>query len=71
MTPILAVGGDPTTVQIAAMQLPDATRLERELDAFAALGVGWLMIDVPTAPADVVLPALDELSSITADRDEV
>jgi len=64
-------GRDPTTVQIAAMQLPDATRLERELDAFAALGVGWLMIDVPTAPADVVLPALDELSSITANRDEV
>jgi probable F420-dependent oxidoreductase len=60
-----AAGRDPGALQIAAMQLPDAARLERELEAFAALGVGWLMIDVPTAPADVVLPLLDELTRVT------
>ena len=61
-----AAGRDPATIQVAAMQLPDVARLERELDAFAAMGVGWLMIDVPTAPADVVVPLLDELSRLTA-----
>ena len=60
-----AAGRDPASLQIAAMQLPDAARLERELDAFAALGVGWLLVDVPSAPADVVLAALDDLSPLT------
>jgi probable F420-dependent oxidoreductase len=58
-------GRDPSTLQIVAMQLPDAPRLERELDAFAALGVGWLLVDVPTAPADEVLTVLDDLSPLT------
>jgi probable F420-dependent oxidoreductase len=60
-----AAGRDPETLQIAAMQLPDAARLQHEVDAFAAMGVGWLMIDVPTAPADEVLPVLDDLSRLT------
>jgi probable F420-dependent oxidoreductase len=59
-------GRDRAALQIAAMQLPEAARLERELEAFAALGVGWLMIDVPTAPSDVVLPLLDELTRVVA-----
>ena len=59
-----AAGRDPAALQIAAMQLPDATRLARELDGFAALGVGWLWVDVPTAPADEVLPVLDDLSRL-------
>jgi len=60
-----AAGRDPESLQLAAMQLPDAARLEPELDAFSALGVGWLMVDVPTAPADEVLPVLDDLSRLT------
>jgi probable F420-dependent oxidoreductase len=60
-----AGGRDPASLQIAAMQLADAARLEHELDAFADMGVGWLMIDVPTAGADEVLPLLDDLSRLT------
>jgi alkanesulfonate monooxygenase SsuD/methylene tetrahydromethanopterin reductase-like flavin-dependent oxidoreductase (luciferase family) len=60
-----AAGRDAATLQIAAMQLPDAARLVQELDAFAAMGVGWLWIDVPTAPAEVVLPVLDDLGRLT------
>jgi alkanesulfonate monooxygenase SsuD/methylene tetrahydromethanopterin reductase-like flavin-dependent oxidoreductase (luciferase family) len=60
-----AAGRDPAALQIAAMQLPDAARLARELDGFEAMGVGWLWVDVPTASADVVLPVLDELSRLT------
>ena len=60
-----AAGRDPESLQIAAMQLPDAARLQRELDTFAALGVGWLLVDVPTGPADEVLPVLDDLSPLT------
>jgi len=60
-----AAGRDPESLQLAAMQLPDAARLEPELDAFSALGVGWLMVDVPTAPADEVLLVLDDLSRLT------
>ena len=59
-----AAGREPASMQIAAMQLADAARLERELDAFADLGVGWLMIDVPTAGADEVVPLLDDLSRV-------
>jgi len=59
-------GRDPAALQLAVMQVAEAARIERELDAFAAIGVGWLMIDVPTAPADVVLPVLDELTRVTA-----
>jgi len=60
-----AGGRDPASLQVAAMQLADAARLEHELDAFADMGVGWLMIDVPTAGTDVVLPLLDDLSRLT------
>ena len=66
-----AGGRDPATLQLAVMQLPDATRIARELDAFAAMGVGWIMVDVPTAPAYEVVPVLDELRVITAGHDEV
>jgi probable F420-dependent oxidoreductase len=59
-------GRDRATLQIAAMQVPDGERLTRELQAFAALGVGWLLVDVPTAPSDVVLPVLDDLSRVAA-----
>jgi len=57
-------GRDTATLRIAAMQLADPARLERELDAFADLGVGWLMIDIPTADADELLPLLDDLSRV-------
>jgi probable F420-dependent oxidoreductase len=60
-----SAGRDPESLQIAAMQLPDAARLQRELDTFTALGVGWLLVDVPTGPADEVLPVLDDLSPLT------
>jgi probable F420-dependent oxidoreductase len=60
----IGAGRDPSTLQIVAMQLPDATRLERELDEFAALDVAWLLVDVPTAGADAVLPVLDELARV-------
>ena len=57
-------GRDTATLRIAAMQLADPARLERELDAFADMGVGWLMIDIPTADADELLPLLDDLSRV-------
>jgi probable F420-dependent oxidoreductase len=57
-------GRDTATLRIAAMQLADPARLERELDAFADLGVGWLMIDIPTADADELLPLLDDVSRV-------
>jgi probable F420-dependent oxidoreductase len=60
-----AAGREPAALRVAAMQLPDATRIATELDAFAAMGVDWLLVDVPTAPADVVLPVLDDLSRLT------
>ena len=66
-----AAGRDPEALQIVAMQLADAARIARELDAFTTMGVGWLLVDVPTAPADVVLPLLDELSTIPSLRDEL
>jgi probable F420-dependent oxidoreductase len=61
-----AVERDRATLRIAAMQIPEPDRLIRELEAFATLGVGWLLIDVPTASSDVVLPVLDDLSRVAA-----
>ena len=66
-----AAGRDPAALRIAAMQLPDVARLEREVAEFAAMGVEWLMLDVPTATGDVVLPMLDDLHRIPAVRDKV
>jgi hypothetical protein len=30
-----------------------------------SIGVGWLMIDIPSAPTDVVLSVLDDPSRLT------
>jgi hypothetical protein len=57
---------DPLTLRVAVMQWPDADQVARDLERFIELGVGWLLLDVPTAPADAVLPILDELARIPA-----
>ena len=57
------VGRDPSTLQIVPFgSLPDPGKL----DYFASIGVTECVFRIPPAPADVVLPILDEWAALIA-----
>ena len=59
-------GRDPGALRLAVMQWPDPKHLARDLERLAELGVGWVLVDLPTAPAEELLPLLDTLAPVAA-----
>lgn len=59
------VGRDPGLLQVMVMQRPEPVdRLRAIIDEFVELGVARVLIDLPTADRDVLLPLLDELAPV-------
>jgi probable F420-dependent oxidoreductase len=57
-------GRDPTTLNVTVMQAPKpAPELREVLSVYRELGVSRVLIDIPTAGPDVLLPILDEAAS--------
>jgi probable F420-dependent oxidoreductase len=57
-----SVGRDPSTLRIVPFgTIPDAGKLEY----YASLGIDEIVLRVPSAGADVVLPLLDEYATLT------
>ena len=62
---VAEAGRDPSTLEIAPMAVvPDAGKL----DHYASLGVTEVVFDLPSAPADIVLPILDRQAALVAAR---
>jgi alkanesulfonate monooxygenase SsuD/methylene tetrahydromethanopterin reductase-like flavin-dependent oxidoreductase (luciferase family) len=60
---VAAAGRDPSALQIVPFgSIPDPGKLEH----FHAIGITEVVFRVPPAPADVVLPKLDEFAAVRA-----
>lgn len=58
-------GRDPSMLEVAPMAvIPDAGKL----DHYEAIGCTEVVFDLPSAPADVVLPVLDRYAALVAGR---
>lgn len=56
-------GRDPAKLYVAVMQKPEpANRLSELFDLYRSLGVTRVLVDIPTEPAHVLLPLLDQLA---------
>ncbi|WP_236795462.1 LLM class F420-dependent oxidoreductase [Amycolatopsis sp. GM8] len=59
-------GRDPSTLHIMVMQRPEPIdRLREIVSDYWRLGVTRVLIDLPTAGADILLPLLDEVAPVT------
>lgn len=58
-------GRDPAMLEVAPMAvIPEAGKLEH----YESLGCTEVVVDLPAAPADVVLPLLDDFAALVASR---
>ncbi len=61
-------GRDPTSLNVTVMQAPKpAPELREVLSVYRELGVSRVLIDIPTAGPDVLLPILDDAAHAFAD----
>jgi hypothetical protein len=62
---VAEAGRDPAALQVAPMAvIPDPGKL----DHYEALGCTEVVFDLPSAPADIVLPILDRQAELVAAR---
>jgi hypothetical protein len=62
---VAAAGRDPAELEITPFgSTPD----HGKLDHFEKVGVTEVVFDLPSAPADVVLPILDRYATLVAER---
>ena len=62
------IGRDPSTVRVTLAALYDTRPHPAWLDAYEKMGVERCLFDLPCAPADTVIPLLDDLAKLAEGR---